>query len=117
MSAEPSMAQPRRRLALWAAVLSLLQGLGAQAQTGAPVETRSTFERAMDEYEAQRFEAAFDGFARLADTGHREAARIALMMRAHGSRLYGRSFQVDPARRQRWIDAAAPGFTAASPRP
>ena len=43
--------------------------------------------RAMAEYEQQRFATAFDALTGLADAGHRDAARIALLMVAHGPRL------------------------------
>ena len=80
----------------------------ALAQERAPSDAAPGFERAIAEYEVQRFPAAFDVLARLADAGHPEAARIALMMHAHGPRLYGRRFEVDATRRARWLDAAAP---------
>jgi hypothetical protein len=84
---------------------ALLAGIGAaRAQDGA-------FERAMQDYEHARHAQAFDALARLADAGHAEAARIALLMASHGPRLYGRRFDVDGARRERWLDAAAPRAT------
>lgn len=87
---------------------ALLAGVGpARAQDG-------TFERAMQEYELARHARAFDAFARLADAGHAGAARIALLMVSHGPRLYGRRFEVDAARRERWLDAAAPRATPGS---
>jgi hypothetical protein len=66
------------------------------------------FERAMQDYEMAHHGRAFDALARLADAGHGEAARVALLMSAHGRRLYGQAFDVDAARRARWLDAAAP---------
>lgn len=92
-----------RRCCLAAA---LLAGVGpARAQDD------GAFERAMLDYEQARHAQAFDAFARLADTGHGDAARIALLMVSHGPRLYGRRFEVDAARRERWLDAAAPRAT------
>ncbi|MDH4287872.1 MAG: hypothetical protein OEV65_03920 [Aquincola sp.] len=114
MSSAHAAAQYRRRFAAWAAALALLHRFSARAQTVEPPRAGASFDRAMDDYVAQRFDAAFDGFAQLADSGHCEAARIALLMRAHGARLYGRSFRVDAARRQRWVDAAAPAAATAS---
>jgi hypothetical protein len=66
------------------------------------------FARAMQDYDEARHAQAFDALARLADAGHAEAARVALLMSAHGRRLYGRAFDIDAARRARWLDAAAP---------
>jgi hypothetical protein len=114
MNSVHAAAPYRRRFAVWAAALALLQRFSAQAQTDEPPRAGATFDRAMDDYVAQHFDAAFDGFAQLADSGHREAARIALLMRAHGTRLYGRSFRVDAARRQRWVDTAAADAATAS---
>lgn len=67
------------------------------------------FEAAVRDYEAQRFGKAFDTLALLADSGHAEAARIALLMSAQGPRLYGRRFELHPQRRERWLDVAVDG--------
>lgn len=67
------------------------------------------FEAAMRDYDAQRFGKAFDTLALLADSGHAEAARIALLMSAQGPRLYGRRFELHPQRRERWLDVAVDG--------
>jgi hypothetical protein len=77
----------------------------APLPTAAPAE--SAFSRAMDQFESMRFAAAFEALAPLADAGHAEAARIALLMRAHGPRLFGQRFEVDAPRRERWLDAAS----------
>ena len=82
------------------------------AAAAAPV-----FERAMADYEQQRFASAFDALASLADAGHRDAARIALLMFAHGPRLYGQRFDAEAARRARWVDAATGLSIVAMPRP
>jgi hypothetical protein len=62
----------------------------------------SSFERALEHYEAGHWADAFEGFATLADCGHREAARIALQMRQFGRHLYGRAFMAGPRQLQRW---------------
>lgn len=77
----------------------------AFAQASAP-SSAAAFEGAMRDYEAQRFGKAFDTLALLADGGHAEAARIALLMSAQGPRLYGRRFELHPQRRERWLDSA-----------
>jgi hypothetical protein len=69
--------------------------------------TESAFSCAMDQFGSMRFAAAFEALAPLADAGHAEAARIALLMRAHGPRLFGQRFEVDAPRRERWLDAAS----------
>jgi hypothetical protein len=65
------------------------------------------FDEAMLHLEHCRWPQAFERLAALADDGHADAARIALLMRVHGTRLFGQSFHVPEARRQRWLDAAA----------
>ena len=90
----------------------------AVAQELPPSGAQVGFERAIAEYEVQRFGTAFDMLARLADAGHREAARVAVLMHAHGPRLYGQRFEVDAARRARWVDTALIELNlAALPRP
>jgi hypothetical protein len=97
------------RVILCGATLALSPAAPAQTASGG----QAAFEQAMADYERQHFAAAFDGLARLADAGHSEAARMALLMRAHGPRLYGQRFEVDAARRTAWLDVAAP---TASPK-
>ncbi|MBL8325691.1 MAG: hypothetical protein JNJ89_12120 [Rubrivivax sp.] len=80
--------------------------LPAQAQ---PEE----FRRALQAYEDCHWPQAFEGFARLADAGDAEAARIAALMARHGPALYGRAFEVQPPRLARWRDAAVVALLAA----
>jgi len=93
-----------KRLALVAA--ALLMAGAAQAQTSALPLT--PFERAMADYERQHFAAAYQALWVLADTGHPEAARIALLMATHGQRLYGTRFALGEVQRERWLAAALP---------
>jgi hypothetical protein len=65
------------------------------------------FDEALAHYEQQRFAAAFAELSRLADGGHAEAARVAVLMSAHGPRLYGQAFAVERARLARWLDLAS----------
>ncbi len=48
----------------------------------------------------------FAAYARLADTGQPEAARIAAQMVRHGRALHGQSFDAAPERVARWRGAA-----------
>ena len=65
------------------------------------------FDSAMCDYHAQRFDSAYGALALLADQGHAQAARVALLMNARGPQLYGRRFDnLSPQRRERWLDAA-----------
>ncbi len=72
----------------WLSALTLAAP-AAQAQAQPP----TAFDQAMDAYVHQRFRDAFDGLARLADDGHGDAARITLLMVAHGPRLFYTAFR------------------------
>ena len=63
--------------------------------------------RAMASYERCDWVQAFSDLALLADEGNAEAARIALLMRAHGTRLFGHHFAVGALRSERWLKAAS----------
>jgi hypothetical protein len=62
----------------------------------------SSFDRAMDAYTQEHYVEAFGALSRLADEGHVDAARMALLMHQHGPRLFGHRFDIYPARRARW---------------
>ena len=65
------------------------------------------FDAALLQLEQCHWPQAFERFAALADTGHPEAARLALLMQAHGARLFGGRHGAPPDRRVRWLDLAA----------
>ena len=73
-----------------------------------PAAQQGAFARAMADYERQHFAAAYQAFWLLADQGHPDAARIALLMAAHGPRLYGQRFSIGEVQRDRWLAAALP---------
>jgi hypothetical protein len=72
-------------------------------------DSGAPFDAAQAHYAAGRFAEAYEAFARLADCGHREAARIALQMHHLGSRLYGVDFVVRPQQLLRWQTALPTG--------
>ena len=84
--------------ALW------LAGAAAQAD---PPASLAPFDAALLQLEQCHWPQAFERFAALADTGHPEAARIALLMQAHGARLFGGRHGAPIDRRVRWLDLAA----------
>lgn len=88
------------------AARSLLTAFTLAAPT-VQAQTPTAFDNAMDAYAHQHFRDAFDGLARLADDGHGDAARIALLMVAHGPRLFMQRFAITPARRPEWLDSAS----------
>ena len=90
--------------ALGAAALALSSTCQAQPLASASAQ----FERAMVDYEHHDFATAYRALWKLADQGHPEAARIALLMAAHGPRLYGQRFPIGAVQRERWLAAALP---------
>jgi hypothetical protein len=73
------------------------------APSGATQDMR--FEDALSQYEVGRYEEAFTTFAKLADEGHCESARIAREMARFGRQLYAKDFELAPARNERWPHA------------
>lgn len=64
------------------------------------------FNEAMDLYGTSRWAAAYGRFAALADRGHAEAARIALLMLRYGSRLYGHDWGASQPQINQWMELA-----------
>lgn len=98
---------------LVASSVARLVGAVQRLKHPAPKAEPLDFDAAMAEYTQQNYVWAFKALARLADGGHRPAARIALLMVAHGTRLYGHHFEVSAASRRRWGELAAPSREAA----
>lgn len=57
---------------------------------------------AFDCFASGEWSEAFEHLKTLADRGNRDASRIAFMLEAQGPRLFGKSFRVEPAQRERW---------------
>lgn len=94
-------------LSATAQVMPAVQAGNAAVQaTAADVATEARFQRAMQAYEIQHFQQAYDSLVRLADEGHAEAARIALLMARHGRSLYGSDLQATHLQRQAWLESA-----------
>ena len=97
------------QLALSAAAAAALSvvAVPAAAQTARAPSQAALYEAALDEYEANRWPQAYAALARLADGGHGDAARIALLMLRHGRPLYGMDFTASARQRQHWAHTAA----------
>lgn len=80
------------------------QGPAADAQAPA-------FADAMQHYERNHWPQAFAALQALADQGHPEAQRVALLMWRHGTALYGTTFNASSAQRSQWAlgQRAVPG--------
>lgn len=106
----------RRRAAVLMSTLALL-GTAAFAQLSADRLSESAFspvfEAAQLSYERNHWPQAFAAYAALADSGHAEAARIALQMARLGPALYGSRFAASDGQRQRWAALVATAGDAA----
>ena len=92
----------------------------AFAAAAATARADTPFETAIEHYEQSHWLTAYEGFATLADQGHIEAARIALLMRRQGQVLYNASFSASPAQLEGWMALAIRQHAVnaiASPRP
>jgi hypothetical protein len=66
------------------------------------------FDAAKELYENSRWIPAFEAFSALADTGHRDAAQIALEMWRYGLPRYGVDFTASDERLEAWEHINAP---------
>jgi hypothetical protein len=64
------------------------------------------FDAALVEYERNHWAVAYAALARLADLGHRDAARLALQMWRYGTPLYGQAFDAAPSQLAAWTRMA-----------
>lgn len=90
------------RIVLLVGLASLGLLSSASASTDSPSQGSVDFGAAMANYEDNRWPVAFEQFARLADQGHRDAARMAWQMWRYGPELFAQSFEVAPAQRTHW---------------
>lgn len=106
-----------------AGVLAALGLAGAAAAQADPPASLAPFDAALLEFEQCHWPQAFERFAALADTVHPQAARIALLMQAHGPRLFAGRHAASAEQRAHWLDLAAaslplleaqPGLASAS---
>ena len=63
------------------------------------------FERALTLMQGGRWPEAFDALAALADEGHAQSARLALLFVQRGTRLFGGSFAASGMQREAWRHA------------
>lgn len=61
---------------------------------------------AMEQYKQGRWSAAYGRFVALADQGHAEAARIALLMLRHGAKMYGHDWSASQPQINEWMKLA-----------
>lgn len=90
-----------RFLAAALVTLAFAAALPVRAADAAAVPA-PTLEHAHGDYAAGRYRPAFEAYARLADAGDVEAARIATLMVRHGAELYGEPISVPVERVRLW---------------
>jgi 2,4-dienoyl-CoA reductase-like NADH-dependent reductase (Old Yellow Enzyme family) len=76
--------------------------VGPATASAPPSASAEAFEEALNLYSQGNWSAAYRHFARLADQGDQEAARIALQMLHYGARLYGHAWGASQAQSDQW---------------
>ncbi len=111
------MSSRRPSLRFVAALATVAFAAALPAHAGDPVPASPVgLDQAHEEYVAGRYRPAFEAYARLADGGDVEAARIATLMVRFGPRLYEEGIWASPERLQHWrrlLESAAKPRTAA----
>jgi hypothetical protein len=99
----------RRAICLIATVTCTTIAAAEGSRGNANASQQVRFEEAMRAYETQHFPLAYSMLVGLADEGHAESARIALLMTHYGRQLYGIYFGATVAQRGTWaLVASAP---------
>jgi len=68
--------------------------------------TAKRFDEALSLMQSGSWQASFDRLAELADEGHTQAARIALLFLKRGTSLFGGTFHASAAQRDGWQRAS-----------
>lgn len=101
----PTGRTPLQRLSMGlAALLLCANAAAATAADAVPSEVR--FSEALDLYSVGKWSGAYGRFAALADQGHAESARIALLMLRYGSQLYGHGWGASQPQINQWMKLA-----------
>ena len=77
-------------------------GVRLVTATGAEPARSEGMSEALQLYREGRYSAAYGRFLKLADAGHADAARIAMMMLRHGRDLYGTEWSAAPSQIAQW---------------
>ena len=82
-------------------------GVGAAGATSSTpaIDREQRFEDAMALMEAGDWKRAFTSLAQLADAGHPQAARIAMVFVRRGASLFGGTFSAGARQRECWLSA------------
>jgi hypothetical protein len=88
------------------AAFVLCANASAATPSADAAKPESQFNEAMDLYSVGKWAGAYGRFAALADQGHAEAARIAILMLRYGSRLYGHDWGASQPQINQWMKLA-----------
>lgn len=107
MSAKQHKCAALQLATVWAAVAAVAALTTGVAAASPPTATNAAlhqqrYDDALDQYEVGHFQVAFAEFASLADSGHCEAARMALQMMRYGKSMYAAEFHAPGERVRRW---------------
>lgn len=83
-----------------------LLGSATAATAADAAKPETAFTEAMTQYKQGKWPAAYGRFAELADQGHPEAARIALIMLRHGVSMYGSDWGASQPQIEQWTKLA-----------
>jgi hypothetical protein len=78
----------------------------AEANVADASKSETAFTAAMTKYKQGQWPNAYGRFVALADHGHPEAARIALIMLRHGVKMYGSDWGASPTQIEQWTKLA-----------
>lgn len=98
-----------RRYGVKSGLLALLLLAAGFARAGTDFPPHATFDAALLAYESNHWHESFLALAALADCGHPEAARMALLMWRHGPALFDTTFSARAEQVQQWIRVASSG--------
>lgn len=87
---------------LWAALFGLSAAAGSLYAQTTTLPQPVAFERAAEQFRAQRYAGAYARFMQLADAGHVPSAQVALLMLQQGRALFGSDWTATPEQQRRW---------------
>lgn len=87
-------------------IAACVLGTATAATAADAAKSETAFTEAMTQYKQGKWSGAYGRFATLADHGHAEAARIALIMLRNGATMYGSDWGASQPQIQQWTKLA-----------
>lgn len=87
-------------------IAACVLGTATAATAADAAKPETAFTEAMAQYKQGKWSGAYGRFAALADQGHTEAARIALIMLRHGLTMYGSDWGASQPQIDQWTKLA-----------